>query len=51
MCVRRDFVTFKSEFVRRVRAPPVKKSNPKLAVELQLVEEYGTASIALKYGT
>lgn len=39
------------EFVRRVRAPPVKKANPKLAVEVRIVEEYGSPSISLKYGT
>lgn len=38
------------EFVRRVRSPVVRKANPKMKVDVRLVEEYGTATISLEYG-
>ncbi|CAN8073372.1 unnamed protein product [Agarophyton chilense] len=38
------------EFLRRVRTPPVKRSNPKLLTELTITEEYGNPTIELLYG-
>lgn len=39
------------EFLQRVRTSPVKKANPKMQVDVKVIEEYGTSSIDLKYST